>query len=104
MASTYNTNSTILSVNVPNVALQDYAGTQITRLGTRHAAEPVVKEIDPRGRDIFWIGRPGKSQDVGIGTDFYALENNYVSITPLKIDLTDYQAMEQLSQWANTDS
>lgn len=91
--------STILSVNVPDVPLQDYAGTQITRLGKRHIAEPVIKRVDPRGRDIYWIGKAGPSQDVSLGTDFYAVENNSVSITPLKIDLTDYESMEQLSQW-----
>lgn len=93
--------STILSVNFPDVPADALAGTQITRLGRRHISEPIVRQVDPRGREIFWIGKPSKSQDNGIGTDFYAIEHNYVSITPLKIDLTDYEAMEQLSKRFN---
>lgn len=92
--------NTILNINMPDVPAEKLVGTQITRLGKRHAAEPATRQIDPRGNEVFWIGKPGKSQDVGLGTDFFAIENNYASITPLKIDLTHYDAMEQLSQWA----
>ena len=93
--------STILNINMPDVPAAALAGTQITRLGTRHAAEPSIREINPRGDEVFWIGPPGKTADTSIGTDFFAVEQGYVSITPLKIDLTHYDAMEQLSVWAN---
>lgn len=94
--------STILNVNVPNVPYNEVSGVQITRLGYRHLAEPVVKCNDPRGREIFWIGRPGKSDDDELGTDFHAIKHRYVSVTPLKIDLTHYDAMDQLTDWAST--
>lgn len=93
--------NTILNINIPDVPASKLAGTQITRLGKRHAAEPAIKQVDPRGNEVFWIGKPGKSQDVGLGTDFFAIEHSCVSITPLKIDLTHYDAMEQLSQWVD---
>lgn len=93
---------TILNVNVPDVPLTDLRGIQVTRLGTRHIAEPTVKTVDPRGRRIFWIGQPGPEEDAGPGTDFYAVNMGYVSITPLHLDLTHYKVFEQLSGWVKT--
>jgi 5'-nucleotidase len=93
---------TILNVNVPDVPLTDLRGIQVTRLGTRHVAEPTVKTVDPRGRRIFWIGQPGPEEDAGPGTDFYAVNMGYVSITPLHLDLTHYKVFEQLSGWVKT--
>ena len=93
---------TILNVNVPDVPLTDLRGIQVTRLGTRHVAEPTVKTVDPRGRRIFWIGQPGPEEDAGPGTDFYAVNMGYVSITPLHLDLTHYKVFEQLSGWVQT--
>lgn len=90
---------TILNVNVPNLPLNEIKGFQITRLGTRHAAEPVIKEYDPRGQPIYWIGPPGPEADSGIGTDFYAVSTGYVSITPLHLDMTHYKMIEPLSSW-----
>lgn len=90
---------TILNVNVPDVPLVEVRGFQATRLGQRHKAEPVVKSVDPRGREIFWVGLAGPEQDAGPGTDFYALRNNYVSVTPLQIDLTRYETVERLADW-----
>ncbi|WP_294046143.1 5'/3'-nucleotidase SurE, partial [Thiolapillus sp.] len=72
----------ILNVNVPDLPLEEIQGMQITRLGHRHKAEPVVKELDPRGRPIYWVGPAGPEQDAGPGTDFHALRNGFVSITP----------------------
>jgi 5'-nucleotidase len=89
----------ILNINVPNLPLDQIRGFQVTRLGTRHGAEPVVFDHDPRGKPIYWIGPPGLEQDAGPGTDFYAISHNYVSITPLHIDLTHYASFEQLSHW-----
>lgn len=90
---------TILNINVPDVSIEQLRGFEVTRLGTRHAAEPTVKAKDPRGHDIYWIGPAGPEQDSGPGTDFHAINNQCVSITPLKIDLTHYQAFEQLANW-----
>jgi 5'-nucleotidase len=90
---------TILNVNVPDLPLSEIRGFQVTRLGTRHVAEPTIKALDPRGRKIFWIGMPGPAEDAGPGTDFHAVNTGYVSITPLHLDLTHYKVFEQLSGW-----
>lgn len=92
---------TILNVNVPDLPLDQIKGMQVTRLGTRHAAEPVVKEYDPRGRPIYWVGPPGLEADAGVGTDFYAINMGYVSITPLHLDMTHYKLFDQLSNWVS---
>lgn len=92
--------ATILNVNVPDVPYADLKGFEVTRLGTRHIAEPLIKEKDPRGETIYWIGPPGKEQDAGEGTDFYAVERQYVSLTPLNVDITHYACFDQLSDWA----
>jgi 5'-nucleotidase len=90
---------TILNVNVPDVAINDLKGYQATRLGQRHKSEPVVKSADPRGRTIYWVGPPGAEQDAGPGTDFYAINAGYVSITPLQIDLTWHERINALKAW-----
>jgi 5'-nucleotidase len=90
---------TILNVNVPDLPLSEIKGIQITRLGTRHVAEPTIKNLDPRGRKIYWVGQPGPEQDAGPGTDFHAVNSGYVSITPLHLDLTHYSVFDQLSGW-----
>jgi 5'-nucleotidase len=89
----------ILNVNVPDVPWDQITGLEVTRLGQRHKSEPVVKDKDPRGRDIYWIGPAGAEQDAGPGTDFHAVNNKRVSITPLQIDLTRYQTIEDLGRW-----
>ena len=89
----------ILNVNVPDLPLEEIQGMQITRLGHRHKAEPVVKELDPRGRPIYWVGPAGPEQDAGPGTDFHALRNGFVSITPLQVDLTRHAAIDALNSW-----
>jgi 5'-nucleotidase len=90
---------TILNVNVPDLPFSELRGIQITRLGTRHSAEPTIKSEDPRKRKIYWIGQPGAEQDAGPGTDFYAVNSGYVSITPLHLDLTHYKVLDELSNW-----
>lgn len=90
---------TILNVNVPDVPLDHLRGYEVTRLGTRHCAEPTIKQIDPRGHAVYWVGPAGAEQDAGIGTDFYAVREGKVSITPLRIDLTHYEAFDGLSSW-----
>lgn len=93
---------TILNVNVPDLPLSELKGIQVTRLGTRHIAEPTIKSMDPRGRKIYWIGQPGPEQDAGPGTDFHAVSTGYVSVTPLHLDLTHYKVFDQLSGWVSS--
>jgi 5'-nucleotidase len=90
---------TILNVNVPDVAIKDLKGYQATRLGQRHKSEPVIKSKDPRGRIIYWVGPPGAEQDAGPGTDFYAINAGFVSVTPLQLDLTWYERINELKEW-----
>jgi 5'-nucleotidase len=92
--------ATILNVNVPDVPYEALAGYEVTRLGNRHRAEPVIEAQDPRGRRIYWIGAAGPEQDCGPGTDFYAVQRGRVSITPLQVDLTRHSALEPLAAWA----
>jgi 5'-nucleotidase len=93
---------TILNVNVPDMPFSELHGIQITRLGTRHIAEPTIKSVDPRNRKIYWIGQPGPEQDAGPGTDFYAVNSGYVSVTPLHLDLTHYKVLDELSNWVQS--
>ena len=90
---------TILNVNVPDLPLSQIQGFEVTRLGTRHCAEPLVVDRDPRGRKIYWVGPPGAQADAGPGTDFYAVNRHCVSITPLQLDMTHYKVFDQLSSW-----
>lgn len=89
----------LLNVNVPDVEYEKLRGLRVTRLGRRHKAEPVVKSTTPRGETVYWIGAAGGAQDAGGGTDFHAVENDYVSITPLQVDLTRYAQMEPVDTW-----
>ncbi len=91
--------NTILNVNVPDLAYEDLAGIRVTRLGHRHKSEPVIRMEDPRGRPIYWVGPPGGEQDAGEGTDFHAVRNGFVSVTPLYVDLTQHQALSGLAEW-----
>ena len=89
----------ILNVNVPDLPFDELAGVEVTRLGFRHRSEPLVKEEDPRGRTIYWIGPAGPGQDAGPGTDFAAIERGAVAVTPLKVDLTRHETLPQLEEW-----
>lgn len=91
--------STILNINVPDLPLSELRGIRATRLGHRHKAEPVEQICDPRGRPMFWVGPAGPEQDAGEGTDFHAVRSGYVSVTPLKVDLTRHESIEPLGQW-----
>lgn len=91
--------NTILNVNVPDLAINELTGFESTRLGYRHKAEPVVKEVDPRGRPLYWVGPAGEEQDAGPGTDFHAIRQGAVSITPIQIDLTHYKALDDVASW-----
>ena len=91
--------SVILNVNVPDLPDDAIRGVQVTRLGNRHRAERVVRAEDPRGRNVYWVGSAGAGQDAGPGTDFYAIAQGYVSVTPLQIDLTRHAALPELERW-----
>ena len=90
---------TILNVNVPDVGWDALDGFEVTRLGNRHRAEPCVPLEDPRHRTWWWIGAAGPEQDAGPGTDFHAVRTRHISITPIHVDLTRYQALEQVASW-----
>lgn len=90
---------TILNVNVPDLPIEQIIGFESTRLGHRHKAEPVIKELDPRGREMYWIGPAGEEQDAGPGTDFDAVRRGAISVTPLQIDLTSYSAIDGVATW-----
>ena len=89
----------LLNVNVPDVPIEEIKGFQITRLGKRHKAEPVVKAVNPRGETVYWVGAAGAAAEAGPGTDFYAVANNFVSITPLQVDLTNGAQMTSTNDW-----
>lgn len=89
----------MLNVNVPDRPFDELSGIQSTRLGFRHRSEHMVKTTDPHGRNIYWIGPAGPGQDAGPGTDFAAIENGAVAVTPLKVDLTRHEFLPQLDDW-----
>jgi 5'-nucleotidase len=90
---------TILNVNVPDLPWDEIAGFEVGRLGNRHRAEACTSQLDPRGRIWWWIGAAGPEQDAGPGTDFHAVRTGHISITPIHVDLTRYQALEQVASW-----
>lgn len=89
----------LLNVNVPDCPLAAIQGQEVTRLGRRHKAEPVVKMVSPRQETVYWVGAAGSAADAGPGTDFNAVDRGFVSITPLQIDLTQYRQLPVLNQW-----
>jgi 5'-nucleotidase len=90
---------TILNINVPDMPAANLAGARATRLGFRHKSEPVVKDRDPKNQPIYWIGAAGPQADAGPGTDFHAVNSGYVSVTPLKVDLTSHTVIPSLDDW-----
>ncbi len=89
----------LLNVNIPNRPYDELQGMACTRLGKRHQSEPVFKQESPRGETIYWIGHAGSARDAGPGTDFHAVVNGQVSVTPLQIDLTHVEQMRKVSEW-----
>ncbi|MBC6414098.1 MAG: 5'/3'-nucleotidase SurE [Chromatiales bacterium] len=92
----------ILNINIPDLPYEQIVGTEITRLGARHKSDPVIETTDPQGNPIYWVGASGSEQDAGPGTDFYAINHNRVSITPLDIDLTNHKLLAELREIWNT--
>ncbi|MBD1555360.1 5'/3'-nucleotidase SurE [Vibrio sp. S9_S30] len=89
----------LINVNVPDIPIHALEPFKVTRLGARHHAEDMIKQNDPRGHTIYWLGPPGKEQDAGEGTDFHAISNRLVSITPLQVDLTAHESLPSMERW-----
>jgi len=90
---------TLLNLNVPDLPGDEIVAIEATRLGFRHKSEPMIKQHDPYGRPIYWVGPPGAAQDAGPGTDFFAVEHATASVTPMQIDLTRHHGIEPLQSW-----
>ena len=90
---------TLLNINVPDVPYAQLKGRVVTRLGKRHKAEPVIQLKTPRNETVYWVGAAGKPNDGGEGTDFYAVANNFVSISPIQVDLTKHMQMAEIQGW-----
>ena len=95
------TQPVLLNVNVPDVPYEELQGKVVTRLGKRHKAESVIRLVSPRNETMFWIGAAGAAQDAGEGTDFHAVAQNQVSVTPLQIDLTHNAQVPLVRIWLN---
>jgi len=90
---------TILNINVPDLPWDEIKGFKATRLGRRHKSEPVIRSEDARGEEIFWVGPVGEEADAGKGTDFYAVQKGYISVTPIHIDLTNHESLISMGEW-----
>ena len=89
----------IININVPDIPLAELKGVKVTRLGARHKADTMTEQIDPWGRSVFWYGSLGSESDAGEGTDFYAVNQGYVAVTPLKVDMTAHESIDAMSSW-----
>ncbi len=89
----------VININVPDLPFEKIKGFKLTRLGNRHRADTIIPAKDPKGRDIYWIGPQPEGQDVGEGTDFHAVANGYVSITPINVDLTAYNSFDEVEDF-----
>ncbi len=89
----------LLNVNVPDIPYDDLGGAEVTRLGRRHKAEPVVRMRSPRNDTVYWVGAAGAAAEAGPGTDFNATERGCVSITPLQVDLTHTAQLQAIANW-----
>lgn len=98
------TGPTLLNINVPDLPREALKGQRITRLGKRHKAEPVIQLKTPRGETVYWVGAAGQPNDGGEGTDFFAVEHGYVSISPIQVDLTKHAQIPALQQWLQAKS
>lgn len=89
----------LLNVNIPCVPAAEIKGLMLTRLGRRHFAQPVETALSPRGETVYWVGPPGGMREAGPGTDFHAISQSMVSVTPLQVDLGDRDGFEEVGQW-----
>jgi len=95
---------TLLNVNVPDAPYNTLQGRVVTRLGKRHKAEPVIQLKTPRNEIVYWVGAAGQPNDGGDGTDFYAVANNQVSISPIHVDLTNHAQLSQVKDWLSLEN
>jgi 5'-nucleotidase len=91
----------LLNVNIPCLPYDEIGSIKLCRLGRRHAAEPVIKQLNPRGETMYWIGAAGGAMDDAEGTDFHATATGHIAVTPLQVDLTDHA---NLGYWAQSAS
>jgi len=89
----------LLNVNIPSMPASDHRGLKVTRLGKRHASQPVIEGRNPSNEKIYWIGPAGDAQDASPGTDFHAVTEGWTSVTPLRLDLTHEQQIATVGQW-----
>lgn len=89
----------LLNVNIPNLPYAEVAGWRATRLGKRHQSQPVIRQENPRGEPIYWVGAAGNAKDASEGTDFHAVAHGFVSLTPLQLDLTDTAQLRSVRRW-----
>jgi 5'-nucleotidase len=89
----------LLNVNVPDLPADQIQGVEVTRLGRRHKAQDTVKTVNPRNQTMYWVGAAGAAQDAGPGTDFHAVSQGRISLTPLQLDLTRYAQMGLIEDW-----
>jgi 5'-nucleotidase len=89
----------LLNVNIPAVPINELQGYELTRLGRRHVAQPVETAVSPRGETVYWVGPPGGQREAGPGTDFHALNQSRVSVTPLQVDLGDTDGFQEVGPW-----
>jgi len=89
----------LLNVNVPDLPFEQIGSPEVTRLGKRHKAEGVVRSINPRGETVYWVGAAGDAAEAGPGTDFHAVAQQRVSITPLQMDLTHFGQLDAVRAW-----
>ncbi|MFA6312492.1 MAG: 5'/3'-nucleotidase SurE [Sterolibacterium sp.] len=92
----------LLNLNVPDIPHEQLKGLRVTRLGKRHRAESVVKQLTPRNETVYWVGAAGAAQDAGDGTDFHAVAQDYAALTPLQIDLTHTARIASVQGWFGT--
>ncbi|MDY4595362.1 5'/3'-nucleotidase SurE [[Pasteurella] aerogenes] len=93
----------IININVPDLPYEQLKGIKVTHLGYRSSAAEVIKQQDPRGEHIYWIGPSGLPEYEQEGTDFYAVQNGYVSITPIQADMTAHHSLVTLQDWLKNE-
>jgi 5'-nucleotidase len=93
------TGPVLLNVNFPDLPLAQVKGVAATRLGKRHPSQPVVRSATPYGETVYWIGPAGAANDASEGTDFDAIKQGFVSVTPLRLDLTQHAQLGQMTEW-----
>ncbi len=94
----------LLNVNIPNRPLDALGPFEVCRLGRRHAAEKVISQSSPRGDTMYWIGAAGAAKDGAPGTDFHATAEGRVSVTPLQVDLTDFDRLQSWGEALGVDA